>query len=188
MALFSTSNIGLVYCKGYTIKTDNHHNALVMPYATTSYYKTEVHYNDLLEKNYIGTTSQLVVRKSILIEINGFDESLSSRQDYDLCLRIARHYRCVGVDDYLFVHYKHNKNQITTNAKINMKGYQLLFQKYKSDISQIKDASRKWYYRIAHWALASSSYAIFIKYFFLAIIDNPLKAKETIKKCMKQAK
>ena len=106
------------------------------------------------------------MRKSILIQINGFDESLPSRQDYDLCLRIARHYRCVGVDDYLFLHYIHSKNQITANANINMRGYQLLFKKFKSDIYEIKDAPRKWYYRIARWALASSSYTIFIKYLF----------------------
>ena len=188
MPLFSAPDVGLVYSRGYTVKTNNSENALTEPYATDRYYKTEVHYNDLLEKNYIGTTSQLVVRRSVLMQINGFDESLPSRQDYDLCLRIARHYRCVGVDDHLFLHYIHGKNQITANANINMKGYQLLFQKYKSDIYQIKEAPRKWYCRIARWALASSSYAIFINYLFLAISDNPHKIKETIKKCFEQTK
>lgn len=188
MPLFSEHNVGLVYSRGYTVTTENQNNALTTPYATDRYYKTEVHYNDLLEKNYIGTTSQLVVRRSILMQIQGFDESLPSRQDYDLCLRIARHYRCVGVDDYLFVHYIHGKNQITANATINMKGYELLFKKYISDIYQTKDAPRKWCYRIMHWALESSSYTTFIKYLFLAIISNPLKVKETIKKCVKQNK
>ena len=188
MPLFSEHNVGLVYSRGYTVTTENQNNALTTPYATDRYYKTEVHYNDLLEKNYIGTTSQLVVRRTILMQIQGFDESLPSRQDYDLCLRIARHYRCVGVDDYLFVHYIHGKDQITGNAVTNMKGYELLFKKYISDIYRTKDAPRKWCYRIMHWSLASSAYTTFIKYLFLAIISNPLKAKETIKKCVKQNK
>ena len=98
------------------------------------------------------------------------------------------YYRCVGADDYLFVHYIHSKNQITANAVINMQGYELLFKKYRSDIYRIKDAPRKWFYRIMQWALESSSYTIFIKYFFLAIISNPLKVKETIDKCVKQNK
>lgn len=188
MPLFDAPDVGLVYSRGYTIKTDTQKKEITIPYATDSYYRKEVCYNNLLEKNYIGTTSQLVIKKTILIQINGFDESLPSRQDYDLCLRISRQYRCVGVDDYLFLHYIHSKNQITANAKINLEGYQMLFEKYKTDIFQIKDASRKWYYRITRCALASSSYATFIKYLFLAIIVNPLKAKETIKKCFEQTK
>lgn len=188
MPLFLDYNVGLVYSRGYTVTIEKYNNTLTTPYATNRYYKTEVNYNDLLEKNYIGTTSQLIVKRSILMQINGFDESLPSRQDYDLCLRVARHYRCVGVDDYLFVHFVHSKNQITANAVINMRGYELLFKKYRSDIYQIKDAPRKWFYRIMEWALKSSSYTIFIKYFFLAIINNPLKVKETIKKCVRQNK
>lgn len=181
--LFSEENVGLVYSRGYTIHTDMPNKTIIMPYSTDSYYKTEVTYNNLLEKNYIGTTTQLVVKKSVLIHINGFDESLPSRQDYDLCLRIARYYRCLGVDDYLFMHYIHSSNQITASAYINMRGYQMLFEKYKSDIYQIDDAPRKWCYRITRYASASSSYRIFFKYFLLAIIDKPNKAIETIKKC-----
>lgn len=186
MPLFSEFNVGLVYSRGYTVKTDNHDNKLTIPYATDCYYKTEVCYKDLLEKNYIGTTSQLVVRKSVLTQINGFDESLPSRQDYDLCIRIARNYRCLGVDEYLFLHYIHSTEQITANAYNNMKGYQLLFQKYRSDIFQINDAPRKWCYRITRYALASSSYVVFIKYLFIAIAFNPFIAWDTIKSVFKK--
>lgn len=186
MPLFSGSNVGLVYSRGYTVKTDDNGSTIQMPYSTDRYYKTEIQYKDLLEKNYIGTTSQLVVKKSVLMQVKGFDKSLPSRQDYDLCLRIARHYRCLGVDNYLFLHNIHGGVQITANSNINMKGYQLLFKKYKSDIYQIKDAPRKWCYRITHHALASKSYAVFIKYLLIAIIYNPFKVKETIKKCFKK--
>lgn len=188
MPLFSNSNVGLVYSRGYTVKTDSHGNISKEPYATDRYFKEEVHYNDLLEKNYIGTTSQLVVKKTVLTQINGFDKSLPSRQDYDLCLRIAKHYRCLGANEYLFIHNIHGKNQITANAIINMKGYQILFQKYKSDIYQIADAPRKWCYRITRNALYGKSYAVLVKYLFLAILYNPLKIKETIHKCVERNK
>lgn len=186
MPLFTHSNVGLVYSRGYTVKIDDQGKSISTPYTTDYYYKTEVYYRDLLEKNYIGTTSQLVVKKSVLVQINGFDETLPSRQDYDLCLRISRNYRCLGVDDYLFLHYIHGGEQITSNAYNNMKGYQLLFQKYKSDICQVKDTPRKWYYRIMRYALANSSYFIFIKYLFLAIVSNPFKVRSTIKNALKK--
>lgn len=183
MPLFLNSDTGLVYSRGYTIKLNDDGRALKMPYATDCYYKMEVHYKDLLEKNYIGTTSQIVAKKSVLLQINGFDESLPSRQDYDLCLRIARYYRCLGADEYLFLHNIHSDNQITANEVTNMQGYILLFQKYRADIQRIKDAPRKWCYRIMHYALASKSYGVFIKYLFMAILYNPFKIIETIKKC-----
>ena len=184
MPLFSDSSVGLVYSRGYTVKTDNYGNILKKPYATDSYFKEIVRYRDLLEKNYIGTTSQLVTKKSVLLQINGFDESLPSRQDYDLCLRIAKHYRCLGVNEYLFIHNIHSENQITANASVNMKGYQMLFRKYKSDIYQIADAPRKWCYRITRNALHGKAYAVFLKYLFLAVLYNPFKIKETIQKCI----
>lgn len=188
MPLFSASNIGLVYSRGYTIKTDTYGNKLKVPYATDPYFKTEVCYRDLLEQNYIGTTTQLVVKKAALIQISGFDESLPSRQDYDLCLRIAKQYRCIGVDEYLFIHNIHSESQITANAITNMKGYQILFRKYKADIYQIADAPRKWCYRITRNALYGKSYIVFFKYLFRAILYNPLKMRETIKKCVRQTK
>lgn len=143
MPLFSDSNVGLVYSRGYTVKTDNYGNILKKPYATDSYFKEIVRYRDLLEKSYIGTTSQLVTKKSVLLQINGLDESLPSRQDYDLCLRIAKLYRCLGgVNEYqhLFIQNIYNENHITATASVSMKGYQMLFLKYKSDIYQIDDA------------------------------------------------
>ena len=182
MKLFSEDNVGLVYSRGYTIKKTID-NISQIPYATDSYYKTEVTYLDLLEKNYIGTTTQLVIKKSALIHINGFDEALPSRQDYDLCLRIACDFRCLGVNEYLFIHYIHDKGQITANAYINMKGYQLLFKKFKTDIYRVNDAPRKWCYRITRYTLASSSYAVFMKYLLVAIAYKPKKMIETIKKC-----
>lgn len=186
MPLFLNSDTGLVYSRGYTTKLNDQGIALQIPYATDRYYKMEVRYEDLLEKNYIGTTSQIVAKKSVLLQINGFDESLPSRQDYDLCLRIARYYRCLGADEYLFLHNIHSDNQITSNTITNMQGYKLLFEKYKTDIQGVKDAPRKWCYRISNHALVGKSYGIFIKYFFMAILYNPLKIKETVARCFKK--
>ena len=186
MPLFEDSNIGLVYSRGYTINIKNNHSvSIISPYATDSYFKTEVSYHDLLDKNYIGTTTQLVIRKSTLLKIKGFDEQLPSRQDYDLCLRIAFDYRCVGVDKPLFIHYIHSQNQITAKAKINMTGYKLLFHKYKNDIYKIKDAPRKWCYRIMRCAREASAYGIFLKYSVIDIISDPCSIKETLKEIFK---
>ena len=50
---------------------------------------TQDHYLRLLEDCYIWSGSSIVYRRSALEAVNGFDESLSAGDDYDLYLRIA---------------------------------------------------------------------------------------------------
>lgn len=183
MALFTSSEIGLVYSRGYTITTRPDGTIHQEHYATDGYYKMEVNYQDLLIKNYIGTTTQIVVRREVLQEIRGFDETLPSRQDYDLCIRIAKKYRCVGADQYLFRHHLHNKGQITADPHRNMVGYQMLLNKYKKDIHRIDGAYRGFCYRIVRCARDNRSYAALAKYTFLALLHEPFHASETIRKC-----
>lgn len=183
MALFTSPGIGLVYSRGYTVTIKTDGTVSQEFYSTDRYYKTTVSYRDLLIKNYIGTTTQIVVRRDILQKLGGFDESLPSRQDYDLCLRVAREYCCVGADRYLFIHYLHNEGQITADPHRNMVGYQMLLYKYRNDICRVEDAYRGFCYRIARYARIDRSYVVFAKYVLLALLDSPFRACETIKKC-----
>lgn len=182
--LFADPDVGLVYSRGYTIIVKADGTISRRCYATDSYFLTEVGYQDLLRKNYIGTTTQIVVRRNILLKIGGFDESLPSRQDYDLCLRIAQEYRCIGVDSYLFNHYIHNSGQITADPHRNMVGYQMILRKYKKDICCRKNTYCGFCYRIARCARADRSYFIFLRYTFLACINNPRHFRKAFKKCL----
>lgn len=183
LGLFTSSSIGLVYSRGYTVKVNADGTKTQTAYVTDKYYKTAVSYRDLLTRNYIGTTTQLLVKRDILLHLNGFDATLPSRQDYDLCLRVAKEYDCVGADQYLFRHYIHNCGQITSSAHSNMKGYQLLLSKYKDDIRKVPDSHRKFCYRIARCARKAHIYSTFIEFLLLALADNPLYACETLYKC-----
>lgn len=51
----------------------------------------------LLTANFVGTSS-VVVRRSVLDDVGGFDESLVSSEDLELWLRIARRYPCAYLD------------------------------------------------------------------------------------------
>lgn len=185
MNLFSRPNIGLVYCRGYTTTINANGEISQGYYATDRYYKTKVTYDDLLMRNYIGTTTQIIIKKDILKKLGGFDETLPSRQDYDLCLRVSRKYQCVGSNQHLFIHHIHDKGQITDDPRRNIVGYQMLLRKYKKDIRSINDAYLGFCYRIARCAHAGQIYPIFIKYMILACLNNPLKICESIKKCFK---
>lgn len=181
--LFSDSSVGLVFSRGYTVTKQLDGTLSWEYYATDSYYKPQVGYQDLLLKNYIGTTTQLVVRRDILRRLGGFDEALPSRQDYDLCLRVAKEYRCIGSNKYLFIHYLHGEEQITANPSMNLIGYQMLLNKYYNDICHVPEAYCGACYRIARFARLDRSYGVFTKYMLLAILKDPFHIGKTIKKC-----
>lgn len=183
MVLFTDPSVGLVFSRGYTVTIKQDGTSSWEYYATDSYYKPQVSYQDLLVKNYIGTTTQLVVRRDILRKLGGFDETLPSRQDYDLCLRVAKEYRCIGSNEYLFIHYLHGGEQITANPHVNLVGYQMLLNKYHNDICHVPGAYCGACYRIARFARLDRSYGVFAKYMLLAILRDPFHIGKTIKKC-----
>jgi glycosyltransferase involved in cell wall biosynthesis len=55
----------------------------------------------LLAGNFVGTTSAVMVRRTILQRVGGFDEGLASCQDWDLLIRLARVCRFDGVAEPL---------------------------------------------------------------------------------------
>lgn len=62
----------------------------------------------LLTRNDVGTTSAVVCRREALLEVGGFDETLASRQDIDLYLRLALRFELTYVDDVLLDFHRHD--------------------------------------------------------------------------------
>lgn len=128
-----TKDVVLVYCNGWRVD-DRCDPPLIMPYRQKKDFFSSVSYESLLEKNHIGTTTQLLVRKSALEQIDGFDTRFPARQDYDLCLRLTKLGRAVGVESFLFRHYLHSGEQISRSSEASLNGYLLIFDKYKKDL------------------------------------------------------
>lgn len=120
----------VVYCNGWRVDTR------VTP-ITKCIYKAEGEFletaslESLLENNHIGTTTQLLIRKSALEKIDGFDPAFPARQDYDLCLRLVSEGRVVGINKPLFYHTVHYGNQISKSSKASLRGYELLYRKHR---------------------------------------------------------
>ncbi len=58
-------------------------------------------FDALLDSNFIGSSSLVTVKKQALERVGGFDETLVSHQDWDLCLRVARVSRIASVPNCL---------------------------------------------------------------------------------------
>jgi glycosyltransferase involved in cell wall biosynthesis len=89
--------------------------------------------DQLFLKGNIIVNSSVVVRKCILINLNGFDTNpkLISAEDYDLWIRIA-----LETDKYIYLDeplgtYSYTQDSLSLNYKMKLKNFQYLYYKHK---------------------------------------------------------
>lgn len=126
------SEAGLVYCKGYQVTEDSAGIAMSRkPYNMSSCFWGEVGFQDMLYGDYIGTTSQAMIRRDVFAVCGLFDPGQPARQDYEMWIRVSRIYRCVGVPEFLFEHVQHTQDQITKSGVKALEGLWRVYVKYK---------------------------------------------------------
>lgn len=104
----------------------------------------------LVESNCIYTTSSILVKKELLEEIEGFNSSLPSCQDWDLYLRLAQISQFDFVEDSLVLYMQHSGDRISTNHKAVVDGHMQIYETYK-EIAQAqgKEVFQKFSIKIA---------------------------------------
>lgn len=97
--------------------------------------KSLLNLDDLLYSNQVG--NQVLVKRERIIDVGGYDESLTSAQDYDLWIRLCHCYGPVkNVQKALqTVFEESNRNRITTNKAAKISGYISFYSKHKSKMS-----------------------------------------------------
>ena len=181
-----TNESVLIYCNGW--KVDKRTNPeTISEYRSSEQFINRVTFEELLEKNHIGTTSQLLIKKSALVEIDGFDEELPARQDYDLCLRLASCGNFIGINHHLFVHYIHFENQISKSSIASLRAYKKLYFKYKKYYDSQRCAKSNLFFKIARMERLQLHYIMASIYYLKGVICNPSNWKSGIKEIQKDA-
>ena len=88
--------------------------------------KTGFLYEDLLRKNFIGSTSFVLLDKAVLEELGGFNVEMASAQDVELWIRIAKGHTIDCVDEPLTNYYIHDGDRISSDADKKIKGLETL--------------------------------------------------------------
>ena len=134
MHVMDTTEAGLVFSKGWLVSvSDGSENR--KPYNMSSCFVEKLDFSDLSYGDYIGTTSQVLVRKSVFANVGLFDIDQPARQDYEMWIRISEKYECIGVPEYLFLHYHHQGEQISKNLRKSIIGCKRIFLKYRKKSS-----------------------------------------------------
>jgi glycosyltransferase involved in cell wall biosynthesis len=94
-----------------------------------------INLDDMLYKNVFG--NQAFIERERMLELNGFDESLPSAQDYDMWLRVIEKFgSAVNIQEALQnIFVDHNCNRITLSTG-KFSGYFLCYRKHKHLMSR----------------------------------------------------
>ncbi len=86
-------------------------------------------YRNLLVENFVGSPT-LLIRRECFKRAGLFDPKLTSSQDWDMWLRIARYYKFDYVEDVVAKYYVHGR-QITFNLDRYIPGRERFIRKHK---------------------------------------------------------
>ena len=168
-----TDKINLVYCDWYIVKKQKK-----IKKKTKSL--TGKAFDELLCENFIGSTSFPLIKKDILIRLEGFDETLESSQDYDMWLRISQISEITHINKPLVNYYFHDEEQITHNPRKRINGLKTLYEKYKVFYSHNKKAYSNWASNIAPNYALNGNFIKAIIYCCLMIKGCPTDIKKNL--------
>jgi glycosyltransferase involved in cell wall biosynthesis len=90
---------------------------------------------DMLYKNITG--NQILTKRERILAVGGFDEGLSSAQDYDLWLRLLERYGpAKRVPEVLHIVYRNHDTQRVSLARGKVSGEWNLYKKHKSKMNR----------------------------------------------------
>jgi glycosyltransferase involved in cell wall biosynthesis len=84
---------------------------------------------EILKDNCIGGTSSVVVKRSCLEGVGGFDERLPSFQDYDLWIRLSRAIEFDAIEEPL-LRYSVHARQVWKDLEALTRGLDVMLEKY----------------------------------------------------------
>jgi len=140
-------------------------------------------YKDMIQRDTIGGPSRALLKRDILLSIDGFDENLEIREDWDLWIRLlAAGYKVGYVAKPMYTYFIRNDSLTKTKRHAGINATIYLLKKHVSEALAVSSSNRQKYSEIyldlAREALFElKSYNLFLKCLLpsLALDFNLLK-------------
>jgi len=99
----------------------------------------------ILFDNFIGNTSNPLIKKSALIDVGCFDEDLKLMQDFELWIRICQKYDVLYVDEPLIKYYSENnlRYQVTNSIENFILSREYINKKHKKKFDKLTKKEKK---------------------------------------------
>lgn len=118
-------NLGFVACNAIIINKREESKIYSLP-------KYKNYFKEFLTRTIITSCSSVVIKKSVINKVGGFDENLKTGVDWEMWIRISKSFNFNFVDEPLIKYYVH-KNNISSPSNIakREKDLRYIFEKYK---------------------------------------------------------
>ena len=171
----TSHNVGLVYCWMSYIKNDKE------LYRYQPNLKGYI-FKDMLDKQAIGNSSTLLIRRSVVNDIGDFDESLPRGNDGDYIRRICRKYYVEFFPEVLVkLHVDHGSKRISDDNKESIEqiiqSLKIRFDKFPREIKEFPDQAASICVYIALNYAKISEIGKSLYWAFNAILKSPLNLK-----------
>ena len=92
-------------------------------------------FEEMMVSNFIGSFSNIVVRKSLLVEVGALDVAFRSCQDWDLFIRLTRRASVHCLREYSVRYLQSTLDQfrISTNPRSVVQGHRRILNKYRDE-------------------------------------------------------
>ena len=174
MVLFSrpSGNIAVVYAGFRMVFSDNRPEIVHFPQDRGNVYKAAL-------SRWVADMDTLVIRKDALERAGFLDESIRAFQEWDLCIRVARHGAFDYVAEPLAVYHIHSKPTISRDLSMNAFGYLDVVQSHKVEILKEcgPEALREHYLHTGYRFVLAHRLDLARNYFVLASRVPPFNPK-----------
>lgn len=170
MAVFrqAGNEVGVVYTGFLRLE---HNKASYWPQKHTN--KTGNILESLLNGNFV-TTQAVVVRRECLNKAGLFDEQLPRFQDWELFIRIAKHYEFICIDEPLLIVF-HSSESITADDSLYPIALKAILLTHQDEFMKCEEALAGNYYSLGKFLCASGEMADGIDYLVKSLRHDPLR-------------
>jgi glycosyltransferase involved in cell wall biosynthesis len=110
--------------------------------------------DEILRSNAIGTPSRVLVQASALETVGAFDESLSTKQDWDLYIRLCQDWKVICVDDHLC--YRTIHDNMSNDPEVMETDLRAVIDKHESLLRErdvYREALASYFETVGFWYL-----------------------------------
>lgn len=135
----------------------------------------------LMRTFYLGSGSNLFLRKEVVDKVNGYDESFSRNQDVEFLVRVSKKHKIEYIDECLLVIHQEGERKSRSYKEMDIVTRQYM-GKFKTDIDSLERKDRERV--IAVISLDHFRYALYKRKIFQGIgflIENRVKPKYLLK-------
>ena len=147
IGLMGKEDVGLAFSKGVKVKEGTTQEELTW---SSMMFLPEPSYKDMLYGDRVGTATNPIIRRNVFLELGGFlTKDQPAVEDYELWIRIAKHYRIRGVDAVLFRKHMPQGQHVSTNHSRTFIGYSNIYRMNKAEYDRFPAGKWKIMYNIA---------------------------------------